>query len=175
MIRLWGGIQGPIAVKELREAVVTEKKQDMAALGARLLQRNSLTPEAAETVRMRQGAETAALQAIATSVSELLTRCARRHAFWLALTDTVEEVDVAITLNTDFIDERLSPQDLHALLLALQSDKISWTTWVHNLNCGEILPDGTTAEIERRRIIAEDGEDPLAARDEDDDDNPEAD
>ena len=144
---------------ELREAV-KEKKEEMAALGARLLQKNSLTPEAAETVRMRQGAEVSALHVVVSAVSQAFTIMLRWSMFWMALTEDPDDESISYSAPTDFIDEQIDAQQLNGLLLALQAGKISYATWYHNLARGGITRPGVSVEDEIETIKDEGGDDP---------------
>jgi hypothetical protein len=147
-------------LEELRLAI-EEKKQEMASLGARLLQKNAATPEAAETVRMRQGAEVSALHVISMAVSQAFTTMLRWSIFWMGLTDEAEDETIGYAASTDFVDEQLAAEDINALMLALQAQKISYETWYYNLQRGGLTRPGVSVEEEIETITHEGG-DPLA-------------
>jgi hypothetical protein len=60
--------------------------------------------------------------------------------------------DIEVELNTDFVDTKILPQELTALMGAWQSGAISHETFLHNMKKGEILPVGVTVEDEKDRI-----------------------
>jgi len=60
-----------------------------------------------------------------------------------------------VELNRDFISDRLSAQDITALLQAVQAGRISNDTFLYNLRVGEILPPGRTIEDEKKLIQSE--------------------
>ena len=57
-------------------------------------------------------------------------------------------------LNRDFVDSRLSPEEVKALLLVWQAGGMSFETFHHNLMAGELTRPGVTVEIERHAIDA---------------------
>jgi hypothetical protein len=66
---------------------------------------------------------------------------------WLDSTD-----DVTYQINKDFVDDKLSPQELTAYLQAYTTNAISLETFLSLLKQGEILPDDVTPEDEVMRI-----------------------
>jgi hypothetical protein len=75
----------------------------------------------------------------------------KRIAAWLG--DSPDKVYVK--MNTDFVDVSLSPQEITALLQALQAGAISQDTFLYNMLQGERLPPGRTIEEEKLLIEAE--------------------
>jgi hypothetical protein len=130
---------------------LTEKESMMAALGARLLEPTKRAAEAAETLQIRQSGESSALQSMAQSVGHGLTLLLRWWADWAGAMSG----PAVCTLNTDFQDIPLSPQEMTALMALWQAGGISYATLHRNLEQGEITRPGISAEAEKHEIAAE--------------------
>jgi len=133
------------AIKEAMQ----EKKSEMAALGARLLEEQKREAEAAETLRLRQSGEQSVLAKIAGSCSEGIEHALELVAQWLALGG-----EIAFKLNRDFNLLGIEPAMVTQLMLAVQSGMLSWNTWFYNIQRGELIPDNVTAEDEAALIAA---------------------
>lgn len=139
------------------EKAMAAKEQQMAILGARMLESPKMGAEAMGTVRLRQSGERSVLACIANSASTAMTRAVQR---WLAWQSTAFDMgtpassEVVVRINTDFDAMPLDPAELTALVGALQAGTISWETFAHNVRRGELLPPGVTDEEERKRIQA---------------------
>jgi hypothetical protein len=135
------------------ENALKEKQEQMAALGARMLEIKSADAEAFETVQLRSNAEQASLVAFSEAISATVTRALQIFAWWQGTADaaleTFEET-VVIVLSTDFVAQKLSPQALTALVAAWQANAISTETFYYNLEQGEMFPDDWTKEDETR-------------------------
>jgi len=123
-----------------------EKK--MAVLGARMLEEQKRAVETAESLRLRVSGDTATLSNVASSVEGGLENVLRLAAWWMS----IEKDDVSCSLNKDFVNEKLSAQDISALMQAYMNDMISMDTFLYNLQQGEILPESRTIEEERKLI-----------------------
>lgn len=128
-------------------------EKQMAVVGARLLEEQRPGVEAAETVRLRSSGDTATLSDIAGNIENGLTEVLVNIGFWIG----VSEEQCNVGLNKDFVSSRLGPQDISALLAAVQAGQISEQTFIWNLQQGEVLQDGRTVEEEIEAI----GEDRL--------------
>jgi hypothetical protein len=140
-------------LNELRQAL-DQKASMMATLGARLLEAPQGQPETATAIQMRHAGEHATLATIAASVSLGLSRALRIHGWWFGATDQIDDVTINVALNTDFLNIRMSPEELKALMLAWQSGAIGYETLYQNLTRGEITRPGVTADQERALIAA---------------------
>lgn len=129
-----------------------EKKKEMAALGARLLEEQNPAgaAEAHETVKLRQSGERSVLSKISLTVSEGLTRTLK----FLQNFKGVADPDVGILLNQDFGTEGMTPEMLTALMGQVQGGLMSWSVYVFNVRRGEMYPDGWTDEDEAKAIAA---------------------
>jgi len=147
------------------EKSLDRKQSMMALLGARLLEESKRTAEAAETVRLRGSGESSILASIADTVSDGLQQALSWCAEWEGFTDTIN-----VELNKDFMDARLTPQELQSLVSAWQSGAIGQADLLFNLQRGEMLrPDYSLEEIQDEL----DTEMPGAGdADEDDEDEP---
>jgi hypothetical protein len=123
-------------------------EKQMAIVGARLLEEQRPGVEAAETVRLRSSGDSATLGDIAGNVETGLTKVLKDIGFWLG----VGEKECAVGVNKDFLSSRLTPQDITALLAAVQAGEISEDTFIYNLQQGEILQSGRTIEEEKEAI-----------------------
>ena len=135
------------------ETALTQKESQMTVLGARLLEAPKRAVEAADTHKIRKVGEDSIVASIASTVSLGFERLLKMAASWRALGDKAVK-DIAVELNTDYSSVEMSPQMLQALLLSLQSGRISYDTFIYNLSRGELLPEGRTMEEEIELINA---------------------
>ena len=139
--------QGLGAIKDAKKSL----EDNMAILGSRVIEQNRSRVETAEAARIRQSGESGALTAIVENISEGLTVTIKRYTEWVGNADD----STYVKMNTDFIDTSVSPQEITALLAALQSGSMSLDTFLYNLKMGEILPPGREVEDEKLLIEAE--------------------
>lgn len=130
------------------KAAADEKKSEMAALGAKMLEPEAKKAEAYETVASRQAAETSALMSVTITNSETLSNVLQLALWWMGTADDPEEFGkVALTeLNTEFTVGRLPADQLQAYFNAYLSGAISDTVLFYNLKQGEALPPDYTLE-----------------------------
>ena len=138
----------------LKEALA-EKQEQMAALGARMLEIKTADAEAFETVQLRSNAEQASLTNVSSALSATISRALQFAAWWYGTPDKAPtdyaETD-SLVLSTDFVSNKISSQQLTAMTAALQSGAISLDTYFYNLEQGEMFPDSWTIEDEKRAI-----------------------
>lgn len=134
----------------IRETMAT-KKDEMAALGARMLEQQKAGVESAESVRLRQAGEKSVLATIAQTTSEALTNALKWLAMWQG---HGEEPSVEVKLNEDFEIVVIDPAMMQQLMLSLQAGLLSFDVWYHNLKRGKIYPEGWTMEQEESAIDA---------------------
>lgn len=133
------------------EKSLAEKENQMAILGAKLLEGQKKAAEAAETVKLRQSGDISVLTQIVITLG-LAFEAALRNAAMLA---GVENPEVTVEFNTDFIQVGLSGTDLINLVQAWQQGGISLETMLYNLKKAEVIPQSVSVEMEMRRIAAE--------------------
>lgn len=137
-------------LKALEEAL-RSKEDQMAVLGARMLEEPKRAVEAADTHKTRRSGEESVTAAIARVTSLGLTKLLQ---WTLQLTSVSASVDdVRGELNTDYVSTEISPQMLQALMVLLQDGRISMDTFFYNLGRGEIIPEGRTLEEEIELIM----------------------
>jgi hypothetical protein len=124
------------------------KERLMAVLGSRLLEADKAGVEAAETVKLRQAGEQSALSAISRTASLLLEGGLKFLAAWVL----EDPGSVMVRLNDDFSSAQMSDRQMVALTQMLQAGVISFDTYFHQLQQGEIYPEGRTLDDERSLI-----------------------
>ncbi len=127
------------------------KKQDMAVLGARLLQSEKRAVEAAETHQLRQAGETSILQSMAITCGDGIRQALEWMAFWSGVKDS----EIEVGMNLEFFETTLTPQELDSLMTLWQAGGISQETLYYNLERGRITRPGVTIEEEKKLIEAE--------------------
>lgn len=125
------------------ENALKDKQQLMIFLGSKLLEPQKGGIESAEALRLRQGGETSVLSSLSDLISLGVTKLLHYIADWQGITSTEE---IKVTINKDFFDVRLSPQDITALVQSWQANAISQEVVIYNFRQGEILPPEMTDE-----------------------------
>lgn len=134
--------QGLGAIK----SAVDDDTSTMASIGAKMLSNDSGGVEAAETARINASSETATLSVIANAVDAAMAELLAIIGEWSSVTGLEYKV------NRDFIDIKLDPQALLALLQTWQSGGMSLNSFLYQLEKGELLPPKVSAEEEAGRI-----------------------
>ncbi len=135
------------------ESYLNKLETQMATLGAQLLQDRRTGVEAAETARIRQTSETVTLITISKSISDGLTKTLQMVEMWRG---SEPSEDTSVTMNTDFIETKITPQEITALLQTLLAGKISLDTFLYNLKEGEMFPPDREIDDEKKLIVADD-------------------
>jgi hypothetical protein len=131
------------------------KEERMAVLGARMIEGGTGgQPETAEAVRARHAATHATLKTIATTSSAALTKALRIHAWWMNASETLADPRTSVALNREFYDQKLSAEDIKALLLAVQAGLMSFETFYAALQEGGRGRPDVTLEQEKADIDA---------------------
>lgn len=125
------------------ENALEHKEKLMAVLGARLLEEPKRQVEASETHAIRRAGEESVLASIARAVSIGLNKVIEFAKKW----DTTIP-DATIQLNTDYGMQVLDAQRLAELVKSWQANAISYKTLFHNLEAGEMYPEGHTQDDE---------------------------
>ena len=107
---------------EAMQSDLKDMQQQMSVLGARLLEVPPTHQEAAAAVRMRHAGDDAVLQKIAMSVGGGLSQVLRQHAWWSGTGEYDETISAA--LSREFFAVRMGPEELQALLLAVQAGQL---------------------------------------------------
>jgi hypothetical protein len=125
------------------------KKAEMAVLGARMLESQKASVEAADTLKQRQAGEQSQLAAMADVLSMGITRALGWFAAWMRASG-----DVKYQINKDFVPVGMTAQELTAMVSAWQAGAMSDQTLYSNLQAGEIADANITFEEEQERIAA---------------------
>ena len=134
------------------ENALKEKEAMMAVVGARLLE-SKKGVESAETSSIRQNIETSVLSHIAVTLQNGLNKILKYMARWEGL----NENEVHVELNMDFVDVRIPHQEIIALVQAYQMGGISMDTLLYNLKQGEVIPNDVSIDDEREKIEMDHG------------------
>jgi len=140
-----------MGLETLERAMETDK-QEMATLGARLLEQMPGVQETLGAVQLRHAGDTGSLRTIANLVSQGMTRVIQVDHWWNGDTEEPLDEKYSIELNTDFSSMTMSAQDLLALFTVFQGGGFSQETFLYNLQQGERLPPDVSIEDEIRRI-----------------------
>lgn len=142
------------ALKTIKEGMEELEKQ-MAALGARAIEPAKKDAEAVGTVMLRARAESASLVSIAEQGSASLSQV-MQWANWLLDATAARPADAAKTvyavIPSDMTAGKMDAPTLTAFVAALQSNAISFESFFHNLQAGEMYPDARTLEDEQSAI-----------------------
>lgn len=137
-----------------------DDQQEMAILGARLLEEQKRDSEAAETVRLRQTGESSVLVNIADSISKALTKVVKVATWWMRIAvagesggfSDISDDAASVNVNKDFVESHMSPQELTALVSSWIQGAFSRDTLLFNLRRGEVLPPDVTDEEEKSKV-----------------------
>lgn len=125
------------------------KEQQMAILGARMLEPQRRGVEAPETAAIHRKGEESMLSAMAQSVSLGMTRALQWFSDWAGATG-----DVSVDINRDFYPAPMTPQLLAALIAGWQAGAYSDQVLFDQLQQAEMIPLDTTIEEEQARIAS---------------------
>jgi len=126
----------------------------MAVLGARLLEESKSAIEAADTLTIRHSGEQSVLRSVAGSVSTGLSKLLEWAGLWSGVSPEEAKAATA-TLNTDFMDAKMTFAELEALVRTWQSSAISYETMYYNMERGEVTRPGIDWKKEKAQIEAE--------------------
>lgn len=128
------------------EKAMVEKQSQMASMSARLIDNSKRGSEAAETVKLRYMSETASLITTVRSVEEGLNLVYGKIAEYLG-----EEAPL-IQMNKEFMEGKMSPADLVAIVKAYLEGALSKDALIYNLRKGDIIPRSETDEQAKSAI-----------------------
>ena len=128
----------------IKDAMIDSETR-MAHLGAELLMPDKRAAEAAAALRIRSGAKTASLAALANRSSWRLTKAAQAHAWWIGESDEAVAA-TSVTLNTEFAESYLEPQELTAWVQARQAGEVTRRMFLDMMARKEALGETTVDE-----------------------------
>ncbi len=124
----------------------------MATLGARLLEEAPHYAETALSVSMRHSSDYATLRTLAQVVEQQLSWALQVHMWWLSNDKLVTDEKCKLELNKIFFDQQITADELRALLLALQSNSISYKTFYARLDATGWMREGIDSDEELKDI-----------------------
>lgn len=142
-----------------QQQAMKDKEDRMAALGARMIAENANRNETVDTARLRGRGEMSLLLSVVTTIEAALLSILKLVAEW---SGTPSE-SIIVKMNRDFVETRMSHQEITALVNAWQMGAISHSTLVDNYKRGEIVPLDRTAEQEYNEANADTLRVPLVA------------
>ncbi|MEG8030675.1 DUF4055 domain-containing protein [Sphingomonas aurantiaca] len=125
-------------------------KDELSTIGHSILAPEKPAPEAAETQMLRRAAENATLAGFTRTISRKLERVIRMFALWA----DPSAGELSYSLNTDFLPQQMTAQEMTALLGMWQAGVITHSQLLHCLVDGEILSPALDieGEIERTKL-----------------------
>jgi hypothetical protein len=136
------------------ETAISDKKKDMAILGARLLESQQPSVEAADTLATRLAGEQSIVQSIANTCSVGFTKLLQYTAQWMGAAESVVD-SISTKLNTELLDTKMTFAELTQLVQSWQSQAISYETMYYNMERGGITRPGVDWEKEKAQIEIE--------------------
>lgn len=125
-----------------------DKKEDlMARLGAGFLMQPRTGVETAETATIHRSGEVSNMTSLAISTENGIKLALESMVKWEGDASAVE-----LTVNKDFLDSRMSAQEIAAAIQAFQAGGMSLDTFLWNLKQGEWLAPETSIEDEKAKI-----------------------
>ncbi|MBF0350910.1 MAG: DUF4055 domain-containing protein [SAR324 cluster bacterium] len=122
---------------DLFHMAMAEKKDAMSSLGAKLIEQQRNQVETAETARLRISSQTSVLANIVKTAEVGLANVLKDVVAW----ELGDATEVSVMIPKDFLNDRLTAQEISALVQAWQNGAISFDTLTYNLNQGEIYPE----------------------------------
>lgn len=140
------------------EKLMDEKRQMMTTLGARMLESQKPTAEAAETVKLRHAGESSELSVLATAIGQGLSRLLRWSLAWAGVDEALAE-QATVAMNPDLL-ETMSPDAVRALVTSWQAGAVSHQTVYHLMQRGQWTRPDVSFEQEKQDIDEEEPEMP---------------
>lgn len=136
--------QGLGALEKLKES----KEQQMAVLGARMLEPQKKGVESSESLSIHRKGEESMLAAASMSLSMGMTKALKWFSDWAGAPDAKVKVD----LNKDFYPVSMTDKMLSALVAGWQQGAYSYETLFNRLKDGEIVDEDTDLQTEQARM-----------------------
>lgn len=136
-----------------QKALMDEKIDTMAQLGARMLSVSQVRNETFETATQRTRSELSLLHGAVVNTEYAIERLLRLAASWVR----ADADDVSVDMSKDFIEVMLDAKQIEAQLKLWQSGAMSFQTLYENLQRGEVARADRPFDIERDMIEEEGG------------------
>ena len=131
------------------ENALKEKQDQMAVLGARLLEMPKAAVEASDTQKTRKSSENSVLASITDNVSLIMTRVCMQIAEWRGV---IEHNKIEVAIQKDYTVAEADPQLLAQLLQMIGNGTLSYDSFFFNLVNMQLVPAGRTADDEMSLI-----------------------
>ena len=131
------------------EHALEETANQMAAVGARLIEPRKTQTETAESARVRQSGEGAVVMSVIDSVEAVINKSLKFLAEWA----DESAAAVQVVINRELLESKLTANEIIALLQAVQAGRLSHQSFHEALADANILRDGTTFTDEVTRIL----------------------
>lgn len=128
-----------------------EKSEQMAVLGARMLQQEKKAVETENVALLKTTGEQASLTQIAATASESFAMIYRLALWWKGAADSElsdTESKIKVELNTDFNSTQMNPALVSALVSAAQQGYLSKDSVVSKFKQGELIGGNRTVDEE---------------------------
>ncbi len=143
----FSGAGATVITDELRNV-----KDELSTLGHSIMTPEKPAPEAPETQMLRRAAENATLAGFTRTISRKLERALKQFALWA---DPAAAATLAYSLNTDFLPQQMTPQEMTAMMGMWQAGAITHETLLFALRDGEIVSPTLDIEAEVERTKSE--------------------
>lgn len=130
------------------EKAIEQKQQQMAILGARMLEDPKKAVEATDTHKLRTYGEKSVLADLVELVEEGFNVLLGWAAEWI----NIKQDGPVTEFNKDFDTLQISPEMLKSMFEIYQGGGISFNTFFFNLKKGEVYQEDTTPEEELNNI-----------------------
>lgn len=130
---------------------IKEKEHLMAALGAQIISVKKSAGTNLDVAKMHHSESTSTLSEIALFASNGMTEVLKMISTWEDESPEITK-EIKVTVNTDFVNNKLSPQEITALLEAHLKGGMSLEMLLYNFNQGELHSKNTTIEEEMLKI-----------------------
>lgn len=131
------------------KAALDDLKTDMATMGLSLLSPAKRVAETADAKKIDKAASDSAVAVLARSLQDALERALGYHAAYL------NTEGGSVTINRDFDQLTLSPQQVTALSTLVANGQLSIETLWATLAAGNVLPDDFDVDTERALLAAD--------------------
>jgi hypothetical protein len=132
------------------ETALKEKQEQMAVLGARMLEDPKGAVESNKTLQTRYRGENNVLSNISKTASSALSTLFTWLLDWRGVTQ-----ELVVELNNDFINDRLGSAEVKDFMEVWQGGAISWETLFFNFKRGELYPEDVDEDEEKGRLETE--------------------
>lgn len=136
-----------------QKALMDEKVDTMAQLGARMLSVTQVRNETVETATQRARSELSLLHGAVVNTEHAIARLLRIAAEWMGANPD----EVSLSMSRDFLEVTMDAKQIEAMMKLWQAGAISRATLHENLQRGEIAPADRSWEDEKDMVEEEGG------------------